>query len=122
MQARAHTGPAQHRQTREHCTQSAEPQRNGMTLSLPLGARVLAPARRYGLTALLPDYCLLCCCAVGGLGRMSREHLAVAVALHIPVLVVITKVRPSSPHALPADPHSLARPAHDPSTSLVPSP
>lgn len=35
----------------------------------------------WGMTCLLPDYTVLCVCAVGGLGRMSREHLAVAVAL-----------------------------------------
>ncbi len=51
---------------------------------------------RYGMTALLPDYALLCCCAVRGLGRMSREHLAVAVALQIPTAVIITKVTNSA--------------------------
>jgi GTPase len=35
----------------------------------------------WGMTCLLPDYAVLCVCAVGGLGRMSREHMAVAVAL-----------------------------------------
>ncbi|GAX84840.1 hypothetical protein CEUSTIGMA_g12261.t1 [Chlamydomonas eustigma] len=45
----------------------------------------------WGMTCLLPDYTLLCVCAVGGLGRMSREHLAVAVALEIPIAVVLTK-------------------------------
>eukprot|EP00798_Chlamydomonas_sp_ICE-L_P007097 gene7097-200_t len=45
----------------------------------------------YGMTALLPDYTLLCVCASTGLGHMSREHLAVAVALEIPVAIVITK-------------------------------
>ncbi len=44
-----------------------------------------------GMTAMLPDYALLCCCAASGLGRITREHLAVAVALQIPVAVVITR-------------------------------
>ena len=35
----------------------------------------------WGMTCLLPHYALLCVCAAGGLGRMTREHLAVAVAL-----------------------------------------
>ena len=47
----------------------------------------------YGLTALLPDCVLLTCCALTGLGHMAREHLAVAVALEVPVAVVVTKVR-----------------------------
>ncbi|GFR43379.1 hypothetical protein Agub_g4451 [Astrephomene gubernaculifera] len=46
----------------------------------------------YGMTALLPHYGLLAVCAVGGLGRIAREHLAVAVALEVPVAVVVTKV------------------------------
>ena len=33
------------------------------------------------MTCLLPDYALLCICASGGPGTMTREHLAVAVAL-----------------------------------------
>lgn len=36
---------------------------------------------------------LLCVCAAAGLGRVAREHLAVAVALEVPVAVIITKVR-----------------------------
>jgi len=47
----------------------------------------------YGLTAMLPDYALLCVSAAAhGLGRVSREHLAVTVALGVPVAVVVTKV------------------------------
>lgn len=46
----------------------------------------------YGMTALLPDYGLLVVCAVAGPGRVAVEHLAVAVALEVPVAVVITKV------------------------------
>lgn len=49
----------------------------------------------YGMTALLPDFGLLCVCAVAGLGRIAREHLAIAVALEVPVAIVITKVRKS---------------------------
>ncbi|GFH12488.1 Tr-type G domain-containing protein, partial [Haematococcus lacustris] len=46
----------------------------------------------YGMTALLPDFVVLCCCGLSGLGSMGREHLAVATALDLPVIVVITKV------------------------------
>jgi hypothetical protein len=41
----------------------------------------------WGMTCLLPDYALLCISAQeGGMGRMSREHLAVAVALEVGIL------------------------------------
>ncbi|KXZ52069.1 hypothetical protein GPECTOR_10g1092 [Gonium pectorale] len=56
----------------------------------------------YGMTALLPDYGLLAVCAVAGLGRITREHLAVAVALEMPVAVVLTKVELVRPERLSA--------------------
>ena len=52
----------------------------------------------FGMTCLLPDYSLLCVCADSGTGPPlgpglgSREHLAVAMALEVPVAVVITKL------------------------------
>lgn len=41
---------------------------------------------------MLPDYMLLAVCAVRGLNRLGREHLAVALALEVPLAVVLTKV------------------------------
>ena len=41
---------------------------------------------------MLPDYMLLAVCAVRGLSRLGREHLAVALALEVPFAVVLTKV------------------------------
>lgn len=55
----------------------------------------------YGMTSLLPDYVLLCVNTLAhgsSLPRASREHLAVALALEIPLAVVLTQVR--LPHAL----------------------
>ena len=44
-----------------------------------------------GLTALLPDYVLLCVsAAAAGVSWVTREHLAVALALGIPVFVAVT--------------------------------
>ena len=54
----------------------------------------------YGMTSLLPDYVLLCVnthAHGSSLPRASREHLAVALALEIPLAVVLTQVR--LPHA-----------------------
>lgn len=39
----------------------------------------------------LPDYVLVCVCPLSGLSRVSHEHLAVALALEVPVACVITK-------------------------------
>ncbi len=55
----------------------------------------------YGMTSLLPDYVLLCVnthAHGSSLPRASREHLAVALALEIPLAVVLTQV--TLPHAL----------------------
>ncbi|CAL8463448.1 g2982 [Coccomyxa elongata] len=49
----------------------------------------------YAMTSLLPDYMLLCVSARssgGHLPRSAREHLAVALALEIPLAVVLTQV------------------------------
>lgn len=39
-----------------------------------------------------PNYCLLMVAANNGLIGMSKEHLGIALALNVPVLVVITKI------------------------------
>jgi hypothetical protein len=66
----------------------------------------------YGMTAMLPDYGLLCVSARGqpslALPRAAREHAAVALALRIPLAAVLTQARapcrfscgPSRMHAL----------------------
>ncbi len=46
----------------------------------------------YGLTSLLPDYVLACICPLTGFTQVTKEHLAVALALKLPVAFVITKV------------------------------
>ena len=46
----------------------------------------------YGMTSLLPDYVLLCICPLIGMTQVTKEHLAVALALRLPVAFLITKV------------------------------
>ena len=48
----------------------------------------------------LPDYVLVCVCPLAGLSRVSHEHLAVALALEIPVACVITKPDIAPPEAV----------------------
>ena len=46
----------------------------------------------YGLTGLLPSFVLLCVCPLTGFQDMSRQHLAVTLALGLPLGIVVTKV------------------------------
>mmetsp|Transcript_44786 Transcript_44786/g.112902 ORF Transcript_44786/g.112902 Transcript_44786/m.112902 type:complete len:659 (+) Transcript_44786:76-2052(+) len=45
-----------------------------------------------GMTGHLPDYCMLLIGANMGVTRMTKEHLGLALALRIPLIVVITKI------------------------------
>lgn len=54
----------------------------------------------FGLTAHVPDYCMIVIGANMGVLRMTKEHLAVALALKVPVFVVITKIDISPGHIL----------------------
>ena len=46
----------------------------------------------HGLTSTSPDYAMLCVCAAQGLSWVTRDHLAVALALGVPAFVVVTRV------------------------------
>lgn len=54
----------------------------------------------FGMLSGSPDYCLLMVAANNGLIGMSKEHLGIAVALNVPVMVVITKVDICPPQIL----------------------
>ena len=54
----------------------------------------------FGMTSALPDYAMLMIGANAGLVGMSKEHLGIALALGIPIAVVITKVDMCPPHIL----------------------
>jgi GTPase len=45
----------------------------------------------FGLVGLLPDYCMIVVGANMGVSRMTKEHLGIALALKIPLFIVITK-------------------------------
>jgi GTPase len=54
-----------------------------------------------GMTGHAPDYaCLVVSANSGGLSEMTREHLAIAVMLGVPVFVVITKIDVATPEQL----------------------
>lgn len=46
----------------------------------------------FGLTAHAPDYCMLVVGANMGVLRMTKEHLAISLALKVPVYIVVTKI------------------------------
>lgn len=54
----------------------------------------------FGLLSSSPNYCLLMVAANNGLIGMSKEHLGIALALNVPVLVVITKIDICPPQIL----------------------
>ncbi|WFC98695.1 hypothetical protein MYAM1_001427 [Malassezia yamatoensis] len=56
----------------------------------------------YGMTSGLPDYVALMVGANAGLIGMSKEHLGIALALGIPLCVVVTKVDMCPAHILDA--------------------
>jgi len=54
-----------------------------------------------GMTGHAPDYaCLAVAANAGGLSEMTREHLAIAVMLGVPVFVVLTKIDIATPEQL----------------------
>ncbi|KAI9790744.1 MAG: hypothetical protein M1816_004885 [Peltula sp. TS41687] len=54
----------------------------------------------FGLLSSSPNYCLLMVAANNGLIGMSKEHLGIALALNVPVMVAITKIDICPPQIL----------------------
>ncbi|KAI1169986.1 P-loop containing nucleoside triphosphate hydrolase protein [Nemania sp. FL0916] len=54
----------------------------------------------FGLLSSSPNYCLLMVAANNGLVGMSKEHLGIALALNVPIMVVITKIDICPPNIL----------------------
>ena len=46
----------------------------------------------FGLTGLMPDYAAIIVGANMGIQRMTKEHLGIALALKIPIFIIITKI------------------------------
>ncbi|CAK7219021.1 hypothetical protein SBRCBS47491_003705 [Sporothrix bragantina] len=54
----------------------------------------------FGMMSTAPNYCLLMVAANNGLIGMSKEHLGIALALNVPIMVVITKIDICPPNIL----------------------
>ena len=46
----------------------------------------------FGLTSHFPDYAMIIVGANMGVQRMTKEHLGIAIALKIPLYVILTKI------------------------------
>jgi GTPase len=46
----------------------------------------------FGLTGLVPDYAMIMIGANMGLQRMTKEHIGIALALKVPIFIVVTKI------------------------------
>ncbi|KAJ3073993.1 GTP binding protein [Podochytrium sp. JEL0797] len=74
-----------------------------------------------GLTGHSPDYaCLIIGANAGGVSEVPREHLGIAVALMVPVFIVITKVDVASAEQLTRTVNSLLRLLKSPGICRVP--
>ena len=63
----------------------------------------------FGLTGLVPDYCLLVVGSNMGVQVMTKEHISIACALNIPMIVIITKIDICPPNILQNTRKTLAK-------------
>ncbi|XP_078713212.1 GTP-binding protein 1 isoform X1 [Lampetra fluviatilis] len=54
----------------------------------------------FGMTGHLPDFCMLMVGSNAGIVGMTKEHLGLALALNVPVFVVVTKIDMCPPNVL----------------------
>ncbi|KAI9709474.1 MAG: hypothetical protein M1820_003234 [Bogoriella megaspora] len=74
----------------------------------------------FGLLSSEPNYCLLMVAANNGLVGMSKEHLGIALALNVPVMVVITKIDICPPQILQDTINTLTKILKSPAARKVP--
>lgn len=74
----------------------------------------------FGMLSGNPNYCLLMVAANNGLIGMSREHLGIALALNVPVMVVITKIDICPPHVLQETLSQLTKILRSPGARKIP--
>ncbi|KAH8600009.1 P-loop containing nucleoside triphosphate hydrolase protein [Bisporella sp. PMI_857] len=74
----------------------------------------------FGLLSSSPNYCLLMVAANNGLIGMSKEHLGIAVALNVPIMVVVTKIDICPPQILEQTINQITRILKSPGARKVP--
>jgi GTPase len=74
----------------------------------------------FGLLSSSPNYCLLMVAANNGLIGMSKEHLGIALALNVPVMVIITKIDICPPQILEQTIQQITRILKSPGARKIP--
>jgi len=74
----------------------------------------------FGLLSSSPNYCLLMVAANNGLIGMSKEHLGIALALNVPVMVVVTKIDICPPNILEQTTTQITRILKSPGARKIP--
>lgn len=74
----------------------------------------------FGMLSSSPNYCLLMVAANNGLIGMSREHLGLALALNVPVMVIVTKIDICPPQILQETLTQLSRILKSPGARKIP--
>jgi GTPase len=74
----------------------------------------------FGLLSSSPNYCLLMVAANNGLIGMSKEHLGIALALNVPIMVVITKIDICPPQILEQTITQITRILKSPGARTIP--
>ena len=74
----------------------------------------------FGMLSSSPNYCLLMVAANNGLVGMSKEHLGIALALNVPVMVIITKIDICPPHVLQETVSQLTKILKSPGARKIP--
>ncbi|KAJ5347623.1 Translation elongation factor EFTu/EF1A domain 2 [Penicillium brevicompactum] len=74
----------------------------------------------FGMLSSSPNYCLLMVAANNGLIGMSKEHLGIALALNVPVMVIVTKIDICPPHILQETLSQLAKILKSPGAHKIP--
>jgi len=74
----------------------------------------------FGLLSSSPNYCLLMVAANNGLIGMSKEHLGIALALNVPIMVVITKIDICPPQILEQTISQITRILKSPGARKIP--
>ncbi|PHH91860.1 hypothetical protein CDD83_10033 [Cordyceps sp. RAO-2017] len=75
----------------------------------------------FGLLSSSPNYCLLMVAANNGLVGMSKEHLGIALALNVPVMVVVTKIDICPPNILAETIGQISKIMRSPGARKVPT-
>ncbi|KAJ5697556.1 hypothetical protein N7488_011240 [Penicillium malachiteum] len=74
----------------------------------------------FGMLSSSPNYCLLMVAANNGLIGMSREHLGIALALNVPVMVIVTKIDICPPKILQETLSQLSKILKSPGARKIP--